>query len=145
MSDIIKTQRSLARKATHHRTHQFEDLYRLLCREEWIHAALNQVLSNQGARTAGIDGVTKKALVSTTSRDAFVLELQEELRLKRFRPVRVRRVYIPKSKDKLRPLGIPTLPWPSSTNAVEDGARTHLGKRISQLLQRFSPWTQNDG
>jgi RNA-directed DNA polymerase len=36
MSDIIKTQRSLARKATYHRTHQFEDLYRLICREEWI-------------------------------------------------------------------------------------------------------------
>ncbi len=65
MSDIIKTQRSLARKATHHRTHQFEDLYRLICQEEWIRTALNHVLSNQGARTAGIDGVTKKVLSQT--------------------------------------------------------------------------------
>lgn len=109
MSDIIKTQRSLARKATHHATHQFDHLYRLICREEWIRAAVNHVLSNQGARTAGIDGLTKKAFESETARNAFVLELQEELRQKRFRPVPVRRVNIPKANGKLRPLGIPTL------------------------------------
>lgn len=109
MSDIIKTQRSLARKATHHATHQFEHLYRLICREEWIRAAVNHVLSNSGARTAGIDGLTKKVFESETARNAFVLELQEELRQKRFRPVPVRRVNIPKANGKLRPLGIPTL------------------------------------
>ncbi len=109
MSDIIKTQRSLARKATHHLTHQFDHLYRLICREEWIRTAVNHVLSNQGARTAGIDGMTKKAFKSETARNAFVLELQEELRQKRFRPVPVRRVNIPKANGKLRPLGIPTL------------------------------------
>ncbi len=59
MFDIIKTQRSLALKATNNPTHQFDHLYRLMCREEWIRAAVDQVLSNQGARTAGIDGVTK--------------------------------------------------------------------------------------
>jgi group II intron reverse transcriptase/maturase len=109
MSDIIKTQRSLAIKAKHNLTHQFEHLFRLICREEWIRAALKWVLSNSGARTAGVDGVTKKALSSQTAQAEFVKELRAELRSKRFRPMPVRRVYIPKSNGKQRPLGIPTL------------------------------------
>ena len=68
MSDIIKTQRSLAEKATHNPTHQFDHLYRFICQEEWIGIAMNAVLCNQGARTAGIDGVTKKAFASAEAR-----------------------------------------------------------------------------
>lgn len=109
MSDIIKTQRSLAIKAEHNPTHQFDHLFRLICREEWIQAALLAVLSNKGAKTAGVDGVTKKALSSQTAQAEFVEELRAELRLKRYRPMPVRRVYIPKSNGKQRPLGIATL------------------------------------
>lgn len=109
MFDIIKTQRSLALKATNNPTHQFDHLYRRMCREEWIRAAVDQVLSNQGARTAGIDGLTKKVFESTTARTTFVLEVQEELRQKRFQPLPVKRVNIPKATGKLRPLGIATL------------------------------------
>jgi RNA-directed DNA polymerase len=64
MSDIIKTQRSLARKALHNPTHRFDHLYRLICQEEWIRTALDAVLANKGARTAGVDGVTKRTLAS---------------------------------------------------------------------------------
>lgn len=109
MSDIIKTQRSLATKAKHNPEHQFDHLYRLICREDWIHAALKSVLSNKGAKTAGIDGVTKKQLSSETAKAEFVSKLQAELRNKRFKPKPVRRVYIPKSNGKRRPLGIATL------------------------------------
>ncbi len=109
MSDIIKTQRSLAIKAKYQPQHQFEHLYRLICREDWINAALLSVLSNQGAKTAGIDGITKKTLNSNTAQAEFVRELQEQLRSKQFRPLPVRRVYIPKKDGKQRPLGIPTI------------------------------------
>jgi group II intron reverse transcriptase/maturase len=109
MSDIIKTQCSLARKAEHNPQHQFDHLYRLICREDWIHAALKSVLSNQGAKTAGIDGVTKKELASSSAKAVFVCQLQAELRSKQFRPKPVRRVYIPKANGKRRPLGIATL------------------------------------
>jgi len=109
MSDIIKTQRSLAIKAMHNPMHKFDHLYRLICQEEWIRAALEAVLSNKGARTAGIDGMTKKDLTSEEARQAFVHELQGELREKRCQPVPVRRVYILKSNGKRRPLGIAIL------------------------------------
>lgn len=109
MSDIIKAQRSLAIKAKHNPTHQFDHLYRLICRPEWIRNALKAILSNQGARTAGIDGVTKKVLTSDSAQAEFVEQLREELRLSQFRPLPVRRVYIPKSNGKQRPLGIPTV------------------------------------
>jgi len=102
MSDIIKTQRSLAIKAKHNPTHKFDHLYRLICQEEWIHRALSLVLSNQGAKTAGIDGVTKKMLDAPEAYIAFIRELQQELREKRFRPAPVRRIYIPKSNGATR-------------------------------------------
>jgi RNA-directed DNA polymerase len=109
MSDIIKTQRSLAIKATHNPQHKFDHLYRTICQEEWIGTALDKVLANQGARTAGIDGVTKKMFASQEARTSSIRELREELREKRFQPLPVRRVYIPKSNGKVRPLGIATI------------------------------------
>jgi RNA-directed DNA polymerase len=70
---------------------------------------LDAVLSNRGARTAGVDGVTKKKFAAEAARVTFTRELREELREGRFRPVPVRRVYIPKANGQTRPLGIPIL------------------------------------
>jgi len=109
MSDIIKTQRSLAVKATHNPAHKFDHLYRLICQEEWIGAALASVLTNKGARTAGIDGITKKTVASDEAKTYFTHLIQAELRDHRFVPAPVRRVFIPKANGKTRPLGIATL------------------------------------
>jgi RNA-directed DNA polymerase len=109
MSDIIKTQRSLAIKAKFQKEHQFDHLYRLICRRDWITDALETILSNKGSKTAGIDGVSKKALESDAAKSKFVKELEAQLRQKQFRPTPVRRIYIPKSNGKTRPLGIPTI------------------------------------
>jgi RNA-directed DNA polymerase len=70
---------------------------------------LEGVLSNKGARTAGIDGLTKKVLASQEAKAAFIQGLRKELREKSFRPTPGRRIYIPKSNGKTRPLGILTL------------------------------------
>ena len=118
MSDIIKAQQGLARKAETERTHHFEDLYHLLCKREWIEEALQHVLDNDGAGTAGIDGmswkdfndVDKKDFENEKFRQQFIETLQEELKQHTFKPMPVRRVEIPKlGTNKTRALGIPTI------------------------------------
>jgi hypothetical protein len=88
MSDIIKAQQGLARKAETNRTHRFEDLYHLLCKSEWIEEALQHVLDNDGAGTAGVDGMSWKAFHDVDKsnfenekfRQQFIESLQEERR-----------------------------------------------------------------
>jgi RNA-directed DNA polymerase len=109
MSDIIKTQRSFATKALHQPTHRFDHLYRIICQREWIETALESVLANKGARTPGIDGLTKEDLATESARLTLVQAIEQELRGCSFRPSPVRRVYIPKGNGKQRPLGISTV------------------------------------
>ena len=86
-----------------------DHLYRILCQRDWIETALRGVLANKGARSPGIDGVTKEDLHSEHARQALVQEIEQELRTRSFRPSPVRRVSIPKGNGQTRPLGISTL------------------------------------
>jgi len=107
--NIARIQTSFARKAVHQPEHRFCDLYSLICSRAWIEEALARVLSNQGSRTAGVDGVTVLRFQDPDYRAAFIEETQRLLRERRYRPQPCRRVYIPKASGKRRPLGIPTL------------------------------------
>ncbi|MBC8252689.1 MAG: group II intron reverse transcriptase/maturase [Ardenticatenia bacterium] len=110
MSDILKTQRSLVRKAITQTEHRFGDLYHLICRKDWIEEALIHVLNNTGARTAGVDGVSRKRLRTENQQEAFVAELQADLRAGIYQPMPVKRIWIPKpGKTEKRGLGIPTI------------------------------------
>ncbi len=110
MNDILKTQRSFARKALAQETHRFENLYHLICREDWITQALQHVLANQGAKTAGVDGITKVNLKTEEAQAVFVDELQTDLKSGQYHPQPVKRIWIPKpGKTEKRGLGIPTL------------------------------------
>ena len=97
MSDIIKTQQGLARKAETDKTHHFEDLYHLLCKREWIEEALQHVLDNDGGHSAGVDGmswksfndVDKSDLENEKFRQQFIETLQKELKAHTFKPMPV--------------------------------------------------------
>jgi RNA-directed DNA polymerase len=128
MSDIIKTQRSLATKAQYQPAHQFDHLYRIICQQEWFKAALTGVLANTGARTAGVDGVTKEDLLAESSQNALVHEIEQELRDRSFRPSPVRRVYIPKATGPTATARDFNPQRPRSANAAQDGVRTYLGE-----------------
>ncbi len=156
MSDIIKTQRSLARKALYQPMHRFDHLYRIICQEEWISTAITRVLANKGARTAGIDGVTRKTLRTKATGAVFLQEVREELREQRFQPEPVRRVFIPKAQGKVRPLGIPTLKdrvvqmlvkmalepiWESDFLACSNGFRP--GRRTMDCIARLDSYINN--
>ena len=64
--------------------------------------AVRRVTTNKGAKTPGIDGVTWKSSKNK-------IEAAKALVRRGYRPQPLRRVYIPKSNGKLRPLGIPTM------------------------------------
>lgn len=64
-------------------------------------------LSAKGAHTPGVDGVNKAKLQAGLA--AELQKLRDELLSGHYQPLPARRVYIPKSNSKQRPLGIPTL------------------------------------
>lgn len=110
MSDILKTQRSFARKAQAVTDHCFEDLYHLLCRKEWMEAALKHVLSNKGARTPGVDGINKEHLKTEEQRAELLASLHADLKSGTYRPMPVRRIWRDKpGKQEKRGLGVPTI------------------------------------
>jgi len=109
LDDILKTQHSFARKATTELEHRFTNLYHLLRRDDWLNAALDAVLSNVGARTGGVDGITLKHFKNEGFREEFLATLRTELTTGAYKPQPVRRKYIHKSNGKQRPLGIPTI------------------------------------
>lgn len=109
MDDLRKTQRSFARKALAETRHQFEDLYHLICRKDWIESALEAVLDNSGSKTAGIDGISRKDFEREGFRSQFIEQLRSDLKTETFQPTPVRRTWIPKSSGGQRPLGIPTI------------------------------------
>lgn len=109
MDEIRRTQMALARKALAVPNHRFDDLYHLICCNDWLDTALQRVLANSGARTPGVDGMTKKQLESEERRMTFLAELQAELKSGTYRPRPVVRIWIPKANGGQRPLGVPTI------------------------------------
>ncbi len=87
----------------------FSQLYNLMRTKRLVEVALDNVLENTGAQTAGVDGITKKDLQERKSRTKLIEEINRELCDKTYSHQPVRRVYIPKASGGQRPLGIPTL------------------------------------
>ncbi|EBX2707399.1 TPA: reverse transcriptase [Salmonella enterica] len=100
-------QRKLATWAATAPSRRIERLLRLITQPEWLAEAARITLSSKGAQTPGVDGMNKAKLQAGLS--AELQRLSEELLSGRYQPLPARRVYIPKSNGKLRPLGIPTI------------------------------------
>jgi RNA-directed DNA polymerase len=106
--EIARVQKSLATKALSQATHRFDDLYRYVRDVNWLESARSAIMSNNGAKTPGVDGINGQEL-PVSEWLALLNQTIEELREGTYRPMPVRRIYIPKANGKLRPLGIPTI------------------------------------
>jgi group II intron reverse transcriptase/maturase len=69
-------------------------------------ASWRRVRANKG--TSGIDGETIE-MIEAEGISKLLNEIRDELKAKKYQPTAVRRVWIPKSDGKQRPLGIPTV------------------------------------
>jgi RNA-directed DNA polymerase len=89
---------------------RFDDLYNLVADPAFMVTAWIRVRENRGARTAGIDRRTARAIeASAGGVEAFLEDLRRQLKERTFRPLPVRERMIPKANGKLRSLGIPTV------------------------------------
>jgi group II intron reverse transcriptase/maturase len=104
---MAQKQMDLARTALNQPTHRFTNLYRLLHWDEWMESAAERVLARPGSSTAGVDGKTRDTFKRHHAE--YLSELVATLKDRTYMPQPVRRVYIPKSNGKMRPLGIPAL------------------------------------
>lgn len=104
---VSELQQKLARKATALPTHRFTNLYDLLTWEPLMAWAFDTLMTNRGSRTAGVDGIARRAALK--QRDRILADLRVALKTHTYQHQPVRRTYIPKANGKQRPLGIPTL------------------------------------
>ncbi len=106
-SKRVEKQRTLAQRASQDSSYRFYNLYSLLHWEYWIQCAAQTVLSRPGSHTAGVDNATKSRFLDSYDRQ--ISTIVDQLKKRIYKPLPVRRAYIPKAKGKKRPLGIPTV------------------------------------
>ena len=80
-------------------------LIEVILEDENLNEALNRVKSNKGV--AGVDKMTVYEIDTYFQNNRE--RIKKEILEKKYRPQPVKRVYIPKSNGKKRPLGIPTV------------------------------------
>src|SRR5271155_2722354 len=100
-------QSKLATWSTKDRERKFDRLLRLIADRNWLSEAARITLASSGARTPGVDGLDKRMMEVNLQHE--LATIREELLGGTYQPLPARRVYIPKTNGKLRPLGIPSL------------------------------------
>ena len=107
---VLGIQTKLHDWAAADRGRRFDDLYNLVADPAFLAQAWTRVRENRGARTAGIDKRTTRAIeASGQGVEGFLEDLRMQLKTRTFQPLPVRQRKIPKANGKLRALGIPTV------------------------------------
>ncbi len=105
--NIGEMQRKLSLWAEQNKGRKFFGLFDLICDRDWLRLAHDYVAQNAGSKTAGCDGITMQEFDEDL--EGNLQSLREILQSETFTACPVRRVYIPKTGGKRRPLGIPSI------------------------------------
>ncbi len=127
--ELQELRRRIYAKAKAEPSWRFWGLYVHVCKTETLREAYRLAKRNNGA--PGIDGVTFAAL-EADGVEPFLEQIQEELRHGTYRPMRMRKVGIPKDGGKERMLSIPTI-----RDRVVQGALRHVLEPIFEA--EFAP------
>ena len=103
---VQRLRSALHAKAKEEPEFRFYLLYDKVYRRDVLEHAYRSCKANKGA--AGVDGVRFED-IEASGEEQWLGELAERLKRKDYRAEAVKRVWIPKSNGKLRPLGIPTI------------------------------------
>jgi len=105
--NIGEMQRKLSSWAEQDKERKFYNLYDLICDMDWLRLAHAYVEQNAGSKTAGCDGIDMSEF--NQNLEGNLLNLLTSLQTETLVASPARRVYIPKTNGKVRPLGIPTI------------------------------------
>jgi RNA-directed DNA polymerase len=105
-ASVQKLQTALHAKAKGSPNFRFYSLYDKVYRKDVLEFAYECCKANGGA--AGVDGQTFED-IEEYGVERWLDELAQELESRTYRPLPVRRVYIPKPDGKQRPLGVPAI------------------------------------
>jgi len=105
-ASVQKLQTALHAKAKGSPNFRFYSLYDKMYRRDVLEFAYECCKANGGA--AGVDGQTFED-IEEYGLERWLDELAQELERRTYRPLPVRRVYIPKPDGKQRPLGVPAI------------------------------------
>lgn len=104
---ISEMQRKLAIWTATDKDRRVDRLLRLICHPQWLRQAAETTLSSKGAKTPGVDGVTKFDLKEGL--EEYLSLIRSDLLSGEYQPLPTKRIYIPKANGKKRPLGIPSI------------------------------------
>lgn len=108
---VLEMQAKLHRWAVVDPGRRFDDLFNFVHDPATLIVAFDRVAGNQGARTAGVDGLTVTDVERDIGAPGFLDGLRSDVKSGAFRPLPVRERKIPKpgGSGKVRSLGIPTV------------------------------------
>lgn len=106
---VLDHQIKLHRWARNEPDRRFDDVFNLICDRATLVVAWERVSGNRGARTAGVDAVTRFHIEERHGVIPFLEELRSSLKDGSFTALPVKQAVIPKKNGKVRYLGIPTL------------------------------------
>lgn len=88
------------------KTQKFKGLMEIISSEVTIVTAIHNIKSNSGSKTKGTDGKIINDFLEKSYEDVINIVRNQ---LSNYNPSEIRRVYIPKTNGKYRPLGIPNM------------------------------------